>query len=120
MSEWMESEMTDANEMVERVAEALFFVGLSHNPLYGEAVQPEVLPGLREASRPHRLSMARAAIEALREPTEAMLDAYSDGVARDDPRGKIGPDGYDCHIGGWHAMIDAALASPSIPKGESE
>ena len=41
--------------------------------------------------------MARAAIEALMEPTEAMLDA---GDAAD---------GYDVYVGVWTAMIQAAL-----------
>lgn len=42
---------------------------------------------------------ARAAIAAMREPTEAMLDA--DG----------GVDAIDC----WHAMVDAALAEDLPP-----
>lgn len=41
--------------------------------------------------------MARAAIEALMEPTESMLDA---GDAAD---------GYDVYVGVWAAMIQAAL-----------
>lgn len=41
--------------------------------------------------------MARAAIEAMLEPTEAMLDA---GDAAD---------GYDVYVGVWTAMIQAAL-----------
>lgn len=57
-------------------------------------------------TNPH--DMARAAIEAMREPTDAMRNAkdkYGDGICW----------GYDCHICGgitdekWRSMIDAAL-----------
>lgn len=43
------------------------------------------------------MTKARAAIEALMEPTEAMLDAGDDA------------DGYDVYVGVWTAMIQAAL-----------
>jgi hypothetical protein len=59
----------------------------------------------REGSRidvgetPYHLRVARAAIEAMRVPTEAMLDAGEDSLV--DERQSIG---Y-----GWESMIDAAL-----------
>lgn len=41
--------------------------------------------------------LARAAIEAMKDPTEAMLDAGNDA------------DGYDVYVGVWLAMIVSAL-----------
>lgn len=81
------------NEMIERVARALFeeeWDDKSSDP-WESAEEDE-----REAWR----KSARAAIEAMREPTAAMEDAM-EGVTE-----------YGGHISpsnAWHAAIDAAL-----------
>ncbi len=50
--------------------------------------------------------LARAAIQAMREPTEEMTHG-----ARDWSRAKYGiPVGSDASTGCWHSMIDAALS----------
>lgn len=70
------------NEMIERVAKAI-----------GKTVYETDRGGLTgwDAN-----AVARAAIEAMREPTEAMLEAASGSIAR----------------WAWPAMIDAALVEP--------
>lgn len=71
------------SEMIERVARALFIE-------YGH--EPEEWC---EAHRVHYIAVARAAIAAMREPTEAMVDASGMGS--------------QLTSGMWSAMIDAAL-----------
>lgn len=71
--------------MVERVARAL------HEKMCEQDVNGYLAAQLEAAD------LARAAIEALMEPTEDMLDA---GDAAD---------GYDVYVGVWTAMIQAAL-----------
>jgi hypothetical protein len=86
------------SEMVDKVAEAILdalpaFVGegASDDPLMISYIDCEAVD-LRE--------IARAAIEAMREPTEQMVEAASP------PKGIAG---------GWSAMIDAALKdAPTI------
>jgi len=74
------------SEMIDRVAMALKQVWEAgdKNPEYGE--------------------LARAAIEAMREPTEAMIQAAKNTDYGSDDFG-AGPSTH------WHEMIDAALAS---------
>lgn len=77
------------SEMIERVARAIFNVNFSHYP-----------PDLRErcwpAGRSISIEIAREAIKAMREPTEAMMIAA-------------------CHAGNadmeasWRAAVDEAL-----------
>lgn len=74
------------NEMIERVAKAIW-----SDYWDGEGCS---WAEMEESSRQTALSMARAAIEAMREPTEAMLEAQF---------GQPSP--ADC----WRAMIDAAV-----------
>lgn len=88
------------SEMVEKVAKAIY---LKRN---GQGARPWSL--LTKAHRTPYLDDARAAIEAMREPTEAMESAGWDSYDRND--GWSGP--QYC----WQAMVDAAL-SPS-PAGE--
>ena len=84
------------SEMIERVALALF-----------KAEQPEQLNDYRwEHTRANYILLARAAIAAMREPTEEMKSV--DEVHWD----------YSCHVcgglkDGWHKMIDAALEDNS-------
>ena len=87
----------ETNEMIERVAKAIYDAHVSRQP------RPEDWDRWRELiagghQGRHRVedtrALARAAIEAMREPTEAMKDAgYEHGS-----RGLV-----------WRAMIDTAL-----------
>lgn len=89
------------NEMVERIARAIMLADGHNNP-----ENPPRFPtdfSAKEASE-YR-SAARAAIAAMREPTEAMLAASG---RLNHPR--------DAEI--WRAMIDAVLADDSRPAGE--
>jgi hypothetical protein len=92
------------SEMIERVAKAMRadYIG-SHNP--NRLAWEEIDDGMRAIWRQH----ARAAIEAMREPTEAMVSAM------------IGPHyvGLDLEqatqrlqVCVWNAGIDAALSQP--------
>ncbi len=49
---------------------------------------------------------ARAVIEAIREPSEAMVQAYADGIDKD---ACISPEAYWIRDDGFSAMIDALL-----------
>lgn len=81
------------SEMVEQVARAI--------------KRARALPGTNPVARLSDVDRraARAAIEAMREPTEAMLDAacQADGSRRPNPEALI-------H---WQAMIDTALEGNS-------
>lgn len=81
------------SEMVERVARAMLSAhDWTQNHDRTESGWDSVSPDWQEVYR----AMARAAIEGMREPTEAMLDAT----------------GGDCRMwapGAWNLMIDAAL-----------
>jgi hypothetical protein len=83
--------------MIERVARAIYFRGGEHDEKAWQYVQD----GKREVV----YEQARAAIEAMREPSEAMHDG-----ARDWSRVLYGkPIGYAASGGCYRAMIDAAL-----------
>jgi len=103
--------------MIERVARAILISDGSDiitaddewpNALAGWRETPEIYEDVTEAMR-----RARAAIAAMREPTEAMCDA---GAQADMPGGRWGEstfrestiDGADA-AAAWAAMIDAAL-----------
>ena len=84
------------SEMVERVARAIYeddFGGPDRTPTPWAERDEE----FRETVR----SNARAAIQAMREPTSAMVEAAD---SRRDPR-----NGWLGAISAWEAMIDAAL-----------
>lgn len=53
-------------------------------------------------------TLARAAIEAMREPTQAMMDAYLDLEPMDDDYPYNPPAAKTA----WQAMLDAALKEP--------
>ncbi len=74
------------SKMIERVAQAIYEEGITRSRMGDHS--PEAL-----------LATARAAIEAMREPTFAMLDAASDASYNE---------GHQRCV--WHDMIDAALA----------
>ena len=86
------------NEMVERVAHALMAVTAQHE--------------CGDLKLKHHYEMARAAIAAMREPTEAMasrgVDAYPWDRARDQTT--------DFYVAGmFRAMIDDALGARDCP-----
>lgn len=86
-------------EMIERVAAAIYAVQPHLNT--GKPVPwLELIGPLREKS----IELARAAIEAMREPTEEMMDAGESA----DPT----PERDTNAIRVWGRMIDAALTSP--------
>jgi len=91
------------SEMIERVAQALC-ASYNHQIIWPR--EPDS-SGIRE--RFH--GMARAAIEALRKPTEAMTESAMKVLAKsgmvEEPMGADGLVLNDC----YQAMIDAALTS---------
>lgn len=103
-------------DMVERVARAIAaengddFAALPDSKADWIAAGGSFGGRFRDINEPRKsdyLEMARAAIEAMREPNEAMLEAGEKIV-----------DPHDASVErGYAAMIDAALA-PSPPLGE--
>lgn len=91
-----------SNDMIERVAKALSTFDESNFPKFVKSDWEKLTPLARSAYR----RRARAAIEAMREPTRMMIDAGASGC---------GEDSINVAMGAWDAMIDAALA-----EGESE
>ena len=83
--------------MIEKVARAIY----ASHPFNDNHDSPHPgFDGLTPDWRETLFANARAALEAMREPTPEMLAAFVDG---DDP-------GYTAD---WQAMIDAALTEPS-------
>lgn len=82
-----------AESMVERVARAIF-------DACGKQSTVIVLPWEAQDQDDFR-AIARAAIAAMREPTEAMLESVSALTMRDNTPGMD-----------WRLMIDAALSEP--------
>lgn len=91
------------DEMIERVARAIYFRGDDQ----GDDAWNHCQPHWRELAR----EQARAAIRALRIPTEAMCQAGSDAHS------VWGFGAADAAIV-FPAMLDAALAQPTAPVGE--
>lgn len=83
------------NEMVEKVASGMLGCPVQNLP--------------NKEDRAYWRRNARAAIEAMREPTEAMISsAYDlDYIGGSSERASAGDH--------WAAMIDAALSPPSLP-----
>ena len=104
------------SEMVERVAKAWVDECARRWP-EGVAPWDEVAPDEREAG----LLAARAAIEAMREPTEEMKAAargpYSD-PKNDDEGDEWYPFSMNDLFDYYTKMIDGALAQPVEPRGE--
>jgi hypothetical protein len=92
----------EMNEMIERVAKALWLDYWDGDACAWEDAEESA----RETSR----SLARAAIEAMREPTEDMIEA-----GRSENFGN-----YPNQA--WHAMIDQALTElgPRRPAGSAD
>lgn len=88
----MDEMRTAPSGLVERVARAI-------DP---DAWDTEKLVGARQFAQAKALRQARAAIEAMREPTEAMILAHSENGGLD----------FSEHVKtDWRAMIDAALST---------
>lgn len=96
-------------EMVERVARAIAkrhgdeFDAIAEDKPDWTANRGNFGGRFRDVNEPYKsdyLDMAEAAIEAMREPTEAMIDE-ADGRYRDDDR--------DALVSEWQIMIAAAL-----------
>jgi len=84
-------------EMVERVARAIVRAGAASG-----ASDPDDLEKVIEFSWPHHVHIASAAILAMREPTEAMVDAARPHIDwLETSESQI--------VGSFGAMIDAAL-----------
>lgn len=84
------------SEMIERLARAL------HGCVMQQDADQAPWEKLSQPVKQECLLMARAAIEAMREPTNAMIEA-ADGEYRDDDRRAL--------VGEWQTMIDVALRS---------
>lgn len=96
------------SELVERVARAI----CKSRFMNGGNEDDDGWDDLPKAHKQQRLIEARAAIEAMREPTEAMIDAgepefYEWMFGQEDWTRPMVPQG-------WRAMIDAALTD--IPR----
>lgn len=93
--------------MIERVAERL------HQSFYGESVRGIAPPWhlLDRFERERWLIVARAAIEAMREPTEAIISAsFNDSSRSFQLREGRPPDPDEDSAEEWRMMIDAILA----------
>lgn len=88
------SEMVES-EMVERVAKAILL------PLEDEKERAVEWASIDYVGRHFLLQQAEAAIAAMREPTEAMIERI--------PRGCDYPYKNECGKKAWRAMIDEAL-----------
>lgn len=91
-----------AIEMVERVAEAIWRTKMDGN-MFG--LRPAALKHQSQDNRDKYLAIARAAIEAMREPTPHMIE---EGWDADKTTYESG--GWNGQIDdAWRAMIDASL-----------
>lgn len=99
-------------EMLERVAEAID--PMPWSDLAAATWSPIQVVNAKHAAR----VAARHAIEAMREPTQAMVD---EAEAADDPGSSIfGDPPEPCrHADAWRIMIDVALSKAS-PSGEEQ
>jgi hypothetical protein len=111
------------SEMLERVARALVEGGHMGVSLGFTETRPNdfgSVPLLRARDTERALAAARAAIEAMREPTEAMMEALHDALDEEAfvPAINGNRDGaLDRAIG---KMIDAALTSPPAQAPEQQ
>lgn len=93
-------------EMVEKVARAIC------HPLYMKLhplQPPEVIDQYVEMNWSNHIKQARAAIAAMREPTEGMLDVGGEQVLPVEAVGRASPDRFGARAV-FTAMIDAALS----------
>lgn len=97
------------SEMVTRVARAMYAKRTSKFGVpHGRILR---FDELSDFQRDAEMDTARAAIEAMREPTELMLDAFHDGL-HNCPDDRFS----ECATAGYRAMIDAALQGAETGK----
>lgn len=96
--------MADVSEMVDRVAAALSPLLFSDDPDVAHRIAS---PLKVDAARDKMREKARAAIEAMREPTEAMYEAVS-------ATGKMWRETNSTEV--YRAMIDGALRDAAAEK----
>lgn len=98
------------NEMIERVAQALFEDWLTQEDVVQDQAQNGPHPpwaGQSQYGRDPWLTSARAAIKAMREPTGLMLDAYWFQTGEsNEMRSRV----HSRAVRYYGVMIDAALA----------
>lgn len=107
------------SEMIERVAKSIFFFGSEHDDEMWEHMQPH----LRELV----VVQARAAIGAMREPTEEMVDGADDAFHEAMRKHlsyckKYGVSGFSSSPFSeaiWRAMINSAL-QPATDTSEAK
>ena len=96
--------MSETNEMIERVAKAIYDAHVSRQPRPADWLSWGELIAQGHQGR-HRVedtrALARAAIEAMREPSEAMIDAGYEYKGRGNTTEAV-----------WRAMVAAALQEP--------
>lgn len=100
----------DGNDMVERVAKALAWAARFYTDVSSD--QEELWAAHSPEDQEMMRSHARAAIAAMREPTEAMTDAGSDAEEKYEDEvkgGDLTPTRHDLPAAIWRAMADAAL-----------
>lgn len=95
---------------LERAARALADVTIFWDETYDGAFvvkgDPTRYATNAEAEKAQAKAQVRAVIEAIREPSEAMVQAYADGIDKD---ACISPEAYWIRDDGFSAMIDALL-----------
>lgn len=101
--------MPDERGVVERVAEAMLNLHRRRNGL-----EPTTLDQMRDEHRAEWIEDARAAIEAMREPTPGILAALRDNVPVYGHEWEYEEDEAPIC---WRAMIDAALSEPTGGEG---
>ena len=98
---------TDISPVVERVARAIAYKHFDRKPTHGHCTHEELVSFMANKYWRDWVSDARAAIEAMREPTPEMVDAPVD-------RETMGA--YETELC-WRTMIAEALGDPS-PSGQ--
>ena len=100
-------------EMVERVAEAIWEARVADSSPISGCPSPTAWASLPSIIKDVLTSQARAAIAAMREPTEAMVQiGYAASNAHDHMPDDI--------RSAWSAMIDAALADGPVTEPTSQ
>ncbi len=98
-----------SSEIIKRVAKA---IDAMPEPNWGniQSIMPGVHTYVQDPTEAS-LARARAAIAAMREPTDEMIEAgYETSCIDAGPISARGADGAAAYI--WQAMVDAALADP--------
>lgn len=94
--------------MIERLAAAIGEKAERMEPSHrcGDGSWATFEPVLQDFYR----QVAKHGLAAMREPTEAMKEAYTEGVCNSDPNEELPPQAYTLNSEGYRSMIDAAMA----------